>query len=381
MKQLIFLLCSLPVTISGFALAMQTEPSQPKVADTSAHPNDQHLQELLARLGENDFPVRNEASLELKLLSPERFRQLAEQIAEASNAEAVVRVHAELDARLVSRNPEDVRAAWDVLEYLAENGRLLLADEAQHSLRQHWKTRVDLTVAELKKHGAHVVKGDFGRRAVLFGMPLNDDRNDGLQVFLTEDWTGGDTEVALFKRLAMLSGPVRTSRGLNIYLTQGHPLTEEQQAALIEAVGPARVVRRSRVQLGIVWNPQFTPGVLIGSVSEGGSAAGAGLKPGDLIVAIEDTELRRKHAKQQPSDDAQTETQKSPEKDPTLLKDFDDLVQRLMLYQPGDVMTIRVIRGFDDLLLSGNDVDLESVKTEKLDVKMKGWDELKPLAR
>ena len=334
---------------------------------------------LLADLGSKDFSVRSAASARLKELTASDILRLATRVKDQPNAEVVVRVQAEIDARYESEDPADVTVASKVLEAQAGDPRLMLADGARQSLRQHWRQRIELAIKALEEHGAIVRRGTFTKYDRFNPFPRSSEDTGAIRILLTETWTGGDAGVAIFQRLTALCGPVLGEAGIKLYLLQGNRLTEEQERQLVEVVGQNRVAKRSRVALGISPYGHTGPGVLIGQVTAGSSAADAGLKPGNLIVAI----LPKNS---EPAAPANKEGELAPEivpgtaVDKTLLRDFDDLVERLMEYREGDVMTVRVqtaghVPGFDQL--PGND-QLKEANLEEVKVTMKGWQDLIP---
>lgn len=346
------------------------------------------LLQVLHDLGATQYAVRSQASERLKEFSAQQIGELAAAAVDQPSAEVVVRIQAEIEARYTSEDPQDVAVASQALESSADVQRLVLADQARQSLRQHWRKRVDLATADLQQHGAIIREGSFTNSGMLPGFAPNPSR-EALQVLITETWKGGDEGVAIFERLTALCGPLRvTDGGINVFLIGGNPLTDEQESRLIDLVGQNRVVKRSRVALGIQANRGMVrQGVLIDRVSPGSSAEAAGLLPGDLIIAIEDPaaekakpEEDKQAAKPIPVDPDAGEDLFNLEKDKTLLRDFDDLVDRLMDYRQGDTMTVRVIRGFRPNRIFGvpdRDEDRPpGLQIEVVKIKMKGWEDL-----
>ena len=344
------LLTILVCMASGGSAPGQTEDERTTPADVNPSPVS-----LLEELGATEFSARTAASTRLRQLSANDMLSLAEQAHNQPNAEVVIRIQAEIDARYVSRDPADIAIASRLLESQARDDRLMLAALAQQSLRQHWKQRIEIAIAKLQEHGAVIRRGSFARSqrnpAFLQQRPSN-----ATQILMTESWSGGDTELAIFERLSVLCGPLISNSGIKVYLLSGNPLTAKQEARMLSVVGQNRVQKRSRVALGIVPWPWTGTGVMIDQVSRGSSAAEAGLKPGDVIVAIAEKFGSFPEQKPPPpspndddDDDPDDEPGEKPEgsEDRTLLRDFDDLVDRLMNYREGDIMTIRVVRGLD----------------------------------
>ena len=342
------------------------------------------LPDLLRDLGHSEFSARASASARLRELSTDDVRRLADLSSDEPNPEVVIRVQAEIDARYASDNSADVDTASDVLEAQAVNDRIMLADVAQHSLRQHWQKRIRLATEELARHGAIIRHGSFSRGPMFPGFPPPPTNTATIQVLMTESWTGGDAELAIFERLSALSGPVVANNGLSVFLIGGNPLTDEQESWLTSLVGQNRIAKRSRVALGIVANRAATRGVLIDRVSGGSSAAAAGLKAGDWIIAIDEKDEQKPAPNKQQDDpkpaEAAPPAPDKPPEDKTALRDFDDLVDRLMDYREGDIMTLRVVRGFEyfsrNRLFRRDAQESPPPTVEVIKVRMKGWADL-----
>lgn len=342
----------------------------------TARADDSPVAALLNDLAAESFATRIQASKQLKTLSPSQLLELASKATSIASAESIIRILAEIDNRYSSTSKEDEAAASAVLEELTNAKRILLAETAELSLHEHWKKRVSLALKNLTERGAIIKRGTFRRPRMAFGRPVN---MATMQILITETWKGGDAGIDAFERLAMLMGPVTaTAPGATVYLIAGHDLTEDQQTRLREIVGQNRIAIRSRVALGIVGSPVFSPGVMIETVSKGSSAEAAGLRDGDLLLAIEGIPPEDGEA-QLPGDD-ELGTNRTP------LRDFQDLVSKLMDYDKDDVMKVRVIRNFKPFLLGrnmgiripedGQQELLKQPKPEIIDVKLKGWEAL-----
>lgn len=344
--------------------------------DVSARADETSLTQLLGNLGAESFATRRQASKALKALDTSQMLKLAAEAGSIASAEAIVRILAEIDNRYSSASMEEEAAASKILEDLTTAKRILLAESAGLSLQEHWEKRVTLALKDLTNLGAIIKRGTFRRSQIAFGRPI---RSANMQILITDAWKGGDRGIDAFERLPMLTGAVTAANaGASVYLIAGHNLTEAQQARLTEIVGRNRLAVRSRVALGIVGNPVISPGVMIESVSKGSSAEAAGLRAGDLLLAVEG---------EKPEDDdtalpgdQELGTERTP------LRDFQDLVTRLMDYDKDDIMQVRVIRNFQPYLLAGNirlripeDGQPELMKQpapEIIEVKLKGWEAL-----
>ncbi|HIE97481.1 MAG TPA: PDZ domain-containing protein [Fuerstia sp.] len=370
------------VFFRGIALIVITVLlSPPVICQESSTATDQTeaggLPFLIEELGAADFARRAAASKQLKQLAVDDIKTLASLSVEHPSAEVIIRLLAEVDARYASDDPETVRAASQALESLSETTRIVLAENANESLRRHWQTRIDLAIKELKENGAAVKNGAFTQNP---GIGWGQRSSIGIvNIIIDESWQGGPDALRVFRRLSALVGPIGARGGVSVYLLDGHPLSDRQHAELTEFVGQNRVVERSRVALGITpdsANPGS--GVLIRTVSRGSTAASADLAAGDLILGLTATPLKT------PKENASGAAHN--------LRDFDDLVERLKEYRPGDVVYVTVVRDFRRAVLQNRlfrqlniplrdnqklPVETPKPDQEVVEVTLKGWRDLK----
>jgi len=302
---------------------------------------------LLDRLASTNFQERREASAELRELPASALQKLALSATQQPSAEVAIRVLAEVENRYISLKANDSRAAAETLEKWRAGGDLLLAESAEQGFQLHWPQRVAMAAQELQRAGAVVKMGSFNQQNVWLQR-----RDRPVQIFLHEGWKGTDAHLDQFRHLA--GGEETLGRMLvQVYLLDGHSVTEDQRASLGEIIGHSAIVERSRAALGIQGVGGFDDGVIVRTVTAGGSASVAGIEPGDLLLAIESDEEGEGFVR---GDD-----------DPNFgrnrikLEGFEQLIQRLRRYEVNDVVTFRVERRGQ----------LMGVK-----VKLKGWEAL-----
>ena len=377
---------------------------------------------LLSELDSQSFSIRIQGSKKLKGISTDEITYLSGLAAGQASAEVVIRILAEVDNRYSAGQEQDVRAASETLEALITAKRLLLADTAASILLEHSDKRIDLAKEALQNYGAIVRDGTpMGN----FFPGMRGGNSQSLVVMLSEKWTGQDEGLKVFERLATLfeTDSLRPG-GVTVYLIDGNPLTEQQEAKLAEQVGHTRLVRRGPVALGIVGDQRIGGGgVLIGQVSPGGTADRGGLNRGDLLLAMEPTKRQAGKAEVESGDttDSVEETnadaslknspvdetgQQKPvvielddvsaesylQGDKRRLLDFDDLVERLKAFKIGDEVTVHVIRGYDrfrtNLLFGGRRFNIPgdappnthaALKVELVKMKLMGWADVKVL--
>ena len=363
----------------------------------------EELDQLAIDLAAVSFNVRKAASQRLKTLTTQDMGKLTTALMDTPSAEALIRVHAELEMRYQAESKADQLQASRLLEMKAQENRLISADPANHSLTKHWKTRVEVAFSELEAMGAIVKNGHFSSPQAGAGLL---DSKPAIQVLMTKAWSGGDKGLEVFRRLKLLTGPITPElNGLGVYLLTGHSLSSEQESRLIDIVGSNRIQHRSVVALGITYSPmtqgQFE-GVLIRGVSKGGSADKAGLEPGDFLLAMYPPGEKVIPMKYDPDSwrtfrrpvPALPEGMKPDEVDgadigsnPNRLTDFQQLVDRLKLYQPGDKVKLQVVKNFSmfqtwrplpklDDLGEGEENQAEMAKVIEVDVELIGWADL-----
>lgn len=367
--------------------------------------SEKELNQLGVDLAAAEFRVRKAASDRLKTLTTAGIGKLAARLLNSPSAEAIIRVHSELEWRYQSQSLNDRTQASRLLEKMAEQARLLSADPAQHSLQKHWKTRIEVAFEELKAMGAIVKNGNF---SMPNGVGGRGDPRPARQILLTKTWKGGDKGLDVFRRLDALFGPIQSYKGINVYLLNGHPLTLDQEKKLTNIVGANRIIYRSSVALGITADRMtqgLFDGILIRGVSKGGSAEKAGLGEGDFLLAMygpgekvqpipydpESWRTFRRRAIPQPGGlrPPQGDDEDLPE-NPNRLVDFDQLVERLKKFQPGDKVRLQVVKEFRAVQMfrpfpvlprdevpkkDGDDTD-DSEKVIEVAVELIGWAEL-----
>lgn len=397
----------------------------------------EELNQLAIDLGALPFRVRKAASDRLKTLTTEDMGKLADRLLNSPSAEALMRVHSQLEIRYQAESKAEHMQASRLLETMATQERLLSADPATHSLQKHWERRIQVAFSELEAMGAVVRNGNFSVPAD--GRNFGDSR-PARQILLTKSWKGGDEGLEVFRRLEALAGPVRSLKGLNVYLLSGHPLNANQEKRLIDIVGANRIQYRSVVALGITADRMtqgLFEGVVIKGVSRGGSAEKAGLGSGDLLLTMYgptekvlpikyDPEAWRTFRRPVPKPPVVPQRdlppipaprpglpprtdrpiQLTPEleqaerddrplsENPNRLIDFDDLVERLKKYGPGDKVKVQVVRKFrsvqnfrpfpvapqQESLGQGQDKAADNEKVIELEIELIGWADL-PMAK
>lgn len=321
---------------------------------------------LLSALGAGDFATRVKAALLLHELSAAELKAIATLPDDQVTPEVIVHLLKEAEVRYAAADQHDAIAISELLETLKSSPRLALADGAQRILSQHWRVRTELARLELEKFGAKCRDGSFSSAQERRWLPRSD--FPSLQVLIDENWTGGEQDLRLLERMeALTDSRLRGSAGLFVWLLDGHPLTERQQALLGELVDRSRIFERSRVALGIRGERTGLPGVLIEAITPGSSADDAGLQPGDILEAIVET-----------IPEGLSEEEQAKEREKQLLRDFDDLVERLKAFREGDVMRVRVRRGairprIPLIPIPDKDVPDRGWSEKVIEVKLKGW--------
>lgn len=330
--------------------SQQNSPSPKLKLPDQTPASEEEQQQLQSHLASADFQLRAAASKRLTTLPPKDLAAVVNSLLTAPSAEALMRVHAELETRYQSESRNERVNASALLEKMAEANRLLSADPAMHVLQKYWRTRIEVAFDELEEMGAIVKDGVFSKPR---SMIRDRDGRPARQVLLTETYRGGAAGLEVFRRLAVLTGPHIGMGGMNVYLLHGHPLNEDEVRMLTDIVGENRVQIRSTVALGItqhIASQALSAGVLVGSVSKGGAAEKAGLQEGDLILSLhdanDDIQPQKFDVDQWLLRGGPKDPEGGPEKGSGRLRDFEDLVERLKAYRPNDKVKLQVVRRF-----------------------------------
>ncbi len=329
MARFILILC-LPLFISlsscGMSLsddlAQSAEAQDPVPALTTPQVND-----AIEQLRSPEFAVRQKSMETLQAVSAEQIDLLTQAIQTNTENEVARRCVDLLERRYATgdRDSAVVRHASDALETAANSDRWFVAEAARDSLGRHWKRRVEITMLELQKMGAGMspeipeklwasnreYSGPFNRMD-----PTSDDH---LKIFVDEHWKVDAKGFELLRRLLplvshdFLTGPSRVS----VVLIDGHTQQSEEVAELKAIFGDTRVSARGAVCLGISHSQDTSrSGVEVSNVQDDSSAFRAKIRPNDVLLRFEG----------QP------------------LKDFDELIELLKNFRPGDEVTFLVRR-------------------------------------
>jgi hypothetical protein len=324
--------------VAGLGLA--DEPAVPAV-------NDAEMTLCLAKLASPVFADRQLAAETLKSATPEQITEIAAAVANHPDNEVVRRLIEILELRYgrTSLKSAATSVASEALEKAAESNRWFVSEAAKDVLQRHWQRRVELAVTELVRMNVSLSptdptilwKPDTNHDGGPFGM-RDPTSNQHLKIYVDRNWPADPRAFELLKRLEPLRSDAFLTKPtlVSFYLIDGHPLTTEQFAVLKGLFGDFRIAERGRVCLGVLNDSRFGGelGVLVSSVQEGSSAADAGIRPGDLILGMNNEKIGS----------------------------FEELVTLLRKYDVGDKITLQVRSR------RGSEVPLNNVE-----VSLKGW--------
>ncbi len=330
MSRLILILC-LPLFFSlsstGKLLADELAPSVEPAESVPALTTQQVL-DAIEQLRSPEFFVRQRSIETLQAVNAEQIGLLSQAIQASTENEVARRCVDLLERRYATgdRDSEVVRQASEALEAAAKSDRWFVAEAAHDSLDRHWKRRVEIALLELQKMGAGMspkipeklwesnreYSGPFNRQS-----PIDDDH---LKIFIDEHWKADAKGFELLRRLVpLVSQDFMTGQSrLSVVLINGHTQQPEEEAELKAIFGDIRVTSRGAVCLGIVSQGQDAnrSGVEVGLVQRDSSAFRAEIRAGDLLLKFNGTPL----------------------------KDFEELVEKLKAFRPGDEVMFQVRR-------------------------------------
>lgn len=303
---------------SSAAIAQDSPPAGTSLPDFSA---------TLTQLSAPEFSRRQQAVQSLRSLTEttEGIRALGQAIETHPDPETVRRV---IDVLEIAYRDADFRQLQafevsEILERAALSGRWYLAEAAREILDRLWTRRVEIAITELNRLKIPMEPRDPTllwqapeRQSSMFGSDPTS--NQHLKIYIDETWPADPKAFQLLQRLEGLAAWSQIGGGLvSLYKIDGNPLTVEQTALLKGIFGDLRIQERGRVCLGVLQQSMFETGkgVLIGRVEKGSSADQAGLKSGDMILALNGEEL----------------------------SDFEELVKLLRQFKVGDTITMTVI--------------------------------------
>ena len=330
MTRPLFILC-LPFVFSlspaGMSLADDLAPSANAVDSVPALTTQQVL-DAIEQLRAPEFAVRQKSMETLQAVNAEQIDLLAQSIQTSPENEVARRCVDLLELRYSTgdRDSAVVQQASEALEAAAKSDRWFVAEAARDSLERHWKRRVEITMLELQKLGAGMspkVPAKLWENNQEYSGPFsrhNPTDDTHLKLFVDEHWKADQKGFELLRRLLPLvshdfmTGPSRVS----VVLIDGHTQQPEEIAELKAIFGDTRVSPRGVVCLGIAHQPPDASrsGVVVNDVQPDSSAFRAEIKANDMLLKFNDKPL----------------------------KDFDELIELLKAFRPGDEVTFQVRR-------------------------------------
>lgn len=316
-------------SLSLVGMSLADEPAPPvESRDPVPTLTTEQVQEAIQQLRSPEFAVRQKSTETLRAISAEQIDLLAQAIQNSSENE-VARRCIDLLERCYATGDRDsrvVRQASDALEAAAKSDRWFVTEAARDSLERHWKRRVEIAMLDLQKLGAGMspknpaklwesnqeYSGPFNR--------LDPTSDDHLKIFIDEYWKADASGFELLRRLTPLVSHdfMKGTTRVSVVLIDGHAQQPEDIAQLNAIFGDTRVSKRGRVCLGISHSLQadVRTGVEVSNVQQGSSAFTAEIQPNDLLMKFEGKPL----------------------------KDFDELIEKLKSYRPGDEVTFEILR-------------------------------------
>ncbi|MEJ7594807.1 MAG: PDZ domain-containing protein [Planctomycetaceae bacterium] len=330
MTRPIFILC-LPLFFSlspvGMSLADDLAPSA-AAPDSEPALTTPQVVESIEQLRSPEFAVRQKSMETLQAVNAEQIDLLAQAIQTSPENEVARRCVDLLERRYSSgdRDSAVVRQASDALEAAAKSDRWFVAEAARDSLERHWKRRVEITMLELQKLGAGMspkAPEKLWESNSEYSGPFklqSPARDDHLKIFVDEHWKADAKGFELLRRLVpLVSHDFMTGQSrVSVVLIDGHTQQLEEVAELKAIFGDTRVSLRGAVCLGIAHQPQDASriGVEVSEVQQDSSAFKAEIQADDILLKFNDKPL----------------------------KDFDELIELLKAFRPGDEVTFQVRR-------------------------------------
>ena len=332
------------LSVFGTSLADELAPAA-EAGDSVPALTTQQVHDALEQLRSSEFSVRQKSIETLQAVNAEQIDLLTQAIQTSAENEVARRCVDLLERRYATgdRDSAVVRRASEALEAAAKSDRWFVAEAAHDSLERHWKRRVEITLLELQKMGAGMspkapeklwegnreYSGPFNRKS-----PIDDDH---LKIIVDEHWKVDAKGFELLRRLVpLVSHDFMTGQSrVSVYLIDGHTQQPEEEAELRAIFGDTRVSFRGAVCLGVAANQQQDiggSGVQVSDVQPNSSAFRARIRAGDVLLKF----------------------------DGRTLKDFDDLIEKLKAFQPGDEVTFQIRR----------DVERAPIDVK---VKLQGW--------
>lgn len=308
--------CLLCAAVSGFVALSSLRSDEPPAAPPAAaspKPSSDDIERWIQDLSAPEFAKREEATRRLIAAGPVAVDALVKE-AQSGSLEAICRINTILRAWYTSGKDELIDPAEVAFEQLRESKNRHVAIRADATLRQFETTiRQDRAIAEIEKLGGSVEVMTFGGR---FRVAPDDPKP--YMVILGRTWRGGEDGLKFLRRVAGL----RT-----LYLVQDQTtgkivtpgITQDSIDEVRRAIPAISIDFRGPAFLGVKALANTTL-CRIDEVPDDSPAAKAKLQPGDVVVQFGD----------QP------------------VNSFQDLVKHIGTKQPGDVVTLEVLRGLDD---------------------------------
>jgi hypothetical protein len=276
-------------------------------------PDAVRIAELIEQLDHPRFQLRSEAESQLATLGAPVIAAILDE-REKLGPEGTIRSVRILEQFLVSDDLTLSDSADEALQDFQESGGTA-GEHASLALDRHGLLREERAIARLRAMGGDVTPREDPFMQGIVTDLLPDDfaaqevfRSD--TIWLYPEWSGGVEGLDLLKRFSH-------QQGLTIYQIRGNELTLFDVQPILADLPGAQLIERGPACLGIKC-AAFEPCV-IQEPAAGGAAAKAGLRQGDQIEAIDSVPVRS----------------------------FNQLIDELSLYDPGDIVTLTVRRGFE----------------------------------
>ncbi|WP_339910985.1 PDZ domain-containing protein [Symmachiella dynata] len=297
----------------------------PLLGDDESAQQSAMIQQDIAALSSDNFAEREAATKRLKTLGRPAIAPLAKA---ASNAELettnrVLQVLASFYDNNDDATLDELDAA---LEELVESAEPSAARRAAAAIAVHADDRDRRAIKKLKELKAMVLPAGINGP--------NEDIGGPLQIWIDDQWQGGDKELRQFRRL-------RPGRLQAVYRVQDCPASLDAVRKLEQQIPNSSVQERGAACLGLQAGPPKARGFEIQKATPEGSIAAAGIRDRDVII---------KYAGQ-------------------VVDNFEQLVEMIKKNKVGDTVKVEFLRSIK------NDDNLDEEVQLSADVRLKSWRE------